>query len=176
MIVGHELSHGFDDEGMHYDGGGALRSWWSPASAAAFRARADCFDAQYSNLTIVTCHGREHINGRLTLGENIADNAGMQLAYAAWQRRAGGLDARTLMDAMQPRLESEAQLFFLAFASDWCQKVRPEFAHLALLTDVHSPAEVRVNGALQNMQQFADAYHCPPDKPMTPKHKCSLYV
>ena len=183
MIVGHELSHGFDDEGRQYDADGRLRGWWTEQSAARFKKRADCYAAQYSSISVPTSEGREPINGRLTLGENIADNAGLTLAYHAFTHRNLTSTQQSiqqsrihqLQSALQPPLESERQLFFLSFAQGWCQQVRPAFAHTALQADVHSPAVARVNGPLQNMPEFADAFNCPTHSPMRPSKRCTLY-
>ena len=151
MVVGHELSHAFDDEGRHYDGIGALREWWGKGAQEGFAERAGCVQEGYGGMGVGTSEGWERVDGRLTLGENLADNAGLQLAWAVWEGgEVGKGDAGELMRTMRPPVESEAQLFFLSFASDWCQKVRPQFAHIALQTDVHSPAVARsVNIALE---------------------------
>ena len=183
MIVGHELSHGFDDEGRRYDTLGELRGWWTDQSGARFKEKADCFAEQYGNMTVDTSSGPERINGRLTLGENIADNAGLTLAYHAFihrnltttQHDNQQTRFHQLQSALRPPLASEQQLFFLSFAQDWCQRITPAFAHAALQADVHSPAVARVNGPLQNMVEFADAFQCPVRSAMNPSKRCVLY-
>ena len=183
MIVGHELSHGWDDEGRQYDGTGRLSSWWTERSAERFKEKAECFAEQYGNISVATSKGREQINGRLTLGENIADNVGLALAYHAFthrnstaaQQSAQHSRIRQLQSALPPPLENDNQLFFLSFAQGWCQQVRPAYAHTSLQVDVHSPAVARVNGPLQNMVEFAEAFQCPAHSAMSSSKRCSLY-
>jgi len=183
MIVGHELSHGFDDEGKQYDATGRLRGWWTEESAERFKDKAECFAEQYSNMSVATNEGRERINGRLTLGENIADNAGLSLAYHAYTHRnltsthqSTDLSrTRQLQSALNPPLHSDEQLFFLSFAQGWCQRIRAEYAHTSLQVDVHSPAVARVNGPLQNMAEFAEAFSCPAHTTMNVSKRCTLY-
>ena len=183
MIVGHELSHGFDDEGRQYDGSGRLSGWWTEQSADKFKEKADCFAEQYGNISVTTSAGRERISGRLTLSENIADNAGLTLAYHAFthrnltasQRAIEHSRSQQLQSMLHPPLASDEQLFFLSFAQGWCQRMRPAFAHTALLVDVHSPAVPRVNGPLRNLPEFAEAFSCPAHSDMNPSKRCTLY-
>ncbi len=157
MIIGHEMTHGFDDQGRQFDAEGNLRDWWSPADAAAYKARAGRFAAQYGGYAALDTI---HINGEQTLGENIADNGGLRLAYRALERSLEG-QPRPLIDGLTPE-----QRFFLAFAQGWHSKTRPEYLRMLLQTDVHSPDEWRVIGPLSNMPEFAQAFDCHAGDPM----------
>lgn len=161
MIIMHEISHSYDDAGRLYDGQGALIDWWTPKSSEQFNKRANCFRSQYSNYTIEAL-GVERVNGNLTAGENIADNVGVSLAYQAYERLSKPSDA-------------ERRLFFSSFAADWCRVTTPQAADTLLMSDVHSPSEVRVNGPLSNMKEFSALYNCPVGSPMNPVNKCKLY-
>ncbi len=136
-VIGHELTHGFDDEGRHYDARGALRDWWTPADAQAFDDRAQCFVRQYGDLVAVD---DLHVDGRLTLGENIADNGGLRLALTTLHDTLVGQEA--------PGSSPEAQRLFVSWAQVWCQSVTPEAARLRALTDPRSPNRYRVNAVL----------------------------
>jgi len=172
MVIGHVLTHGFDDQGSQYDGEGNLHSWWSPQTADAFKERTGCMEHQYGNFSV----GGQHINGKLTLGENIADNGGLTAsfnAYQAWvQEEHNGKPEPGL-----PGLEelSPQHLFFLSYASVWCSNQRPEAAHVQLLTDPHSPHLYRVNGPLSNSKDFASTFQCPANSPMNPTKKCIIW-
>ncbi len=149
--IGHELTHGFDDQGRLYDGRGNLRNWWTPSDAHKFAARALCVQDQYSGYTAV-----DHIkiNGALTEGENIADLGGEILAWVAWKQQAQGraLHAR---DGLTPE-----QRFFVGFAQWACTNERPERLRADAIVDPHSPARYRINGVVANMPEFARAFHC----------------
>jgi endothelin-converting enzyme/putative endopeptidase len=157
--MGHEMTHGFDDQGRHYDGSGNLREWWTPADAAAFETRAACLVKQYDDFTAV---GDLKVNGRLTLGENIADNGGMRLAYAAL--------AKALKGAAPPPIDglTAPQRFFVAYAQAWCGSASEQDKRRRALTDPHSPGEFRVNGVVANQPEFARAFSCPAGSPMAP--------
>jgi endothelin-converting enzyme/putative endopeptidase len=158
-VMGHEMTHGFDDQGRHYDGSGNLREWWTPADAAAFEDRAACLVKQYGDFTAV---GDLKVNGRLTLGENIADNGGIRLAYAAL--------AKALKGAAPPPIDglSAPQRFFVAYAQAWCGSATDQDKRRRALTDPHSPGEFRVNGVVANQPEFARAFSCPAGSPMAP--------
>jgi len=167
MVMGHEITHGFDDQGSQYDGYGNLRSWWPKPVVDAFKERAQCFVKQYSNFTV----GRFHVNGNLTLGENIADNGGIRLAIDAYR-------LYTSQNGNEPALLQELsneQLLFLSFAQGWCQLTTPEFAEELVQRDEHSPAFARVLGPLRNLDDFAKAYNCPLGSNMNPANKCLLW-
>ncbi|KAI8078789.1 uncharacterized protein BX664DRAFT_362351 [Halteromyces radiatus] len=168
VVIGHELTHGFDNSGRLYDGDGVLSQWWSNATMEQFNEKAQCFIDQYNGFNIQGPDGQDHhVNGKMTLGENLADNGGISLAYEAFsktpQLRLSGLD-----------LSPEA-LFFINFGRVWCEKDRPERAIQKILGDVHSPARVRVNAVVQNMPDFAKAFNCPAGAPMNPIKKCKVW-
>ncbi|ORZ23069.1 hypothetical protein BCR42DRAFT_366532 [Absidia repens] len=168
VVIGHELTHGFDNSGRLYDGDGVLTQWWSNATKEQFNEKAQCFIDQYSNFSIQGPDGKEYpVNGKMTLGENLADNGGISLAYEAFsktpQARLSGIDI------------SPEALFFINFGRVWCAKERPERSVRRILGDVHSPARVRVNAAVQNMPQFAEVFNCPEGSPMNPTSKCKLW-
>jgi len=148
-VIGHEISHGFDDSGRQYDGDGNLRDWWTSADAARFKALADRLVAQYDARTVLD---GQHLNGRLTLGENIGDLSGLAVAWRAYQRSLGGQPAPAI-DGF-----SGAQRFFLGWAQVWRTKYRDENLRMRLLTDPHSPARFRVNGVVVNLDEFHDAF------------------
>jgi len=168
MVVGHELTHGFDDQGRKFDPRGALREWWDPAVSARFEERAQCVDDQYSRYEVepgVT------INGRLTLGENIADIGGLKQswdAFRAWQERHGA--PGPTVGSLTPE-----QLFFVAHGQVWCQLMSPEQARLRITTDPHSPGKFRVIGPVANHPAFAPAFRCPAGAPMNPSPKCEVW-
>ena len=167
-VIGHELTHGFDDSGRQYDADGNLRDWWTSEDAAEFKKRADCVANEYSNFSPVE---GEHINGRLTLGENGADNAGIRLAYMAL---LGGLQNGTVdkntLEGFRPQ-----QRFFLGYAQIWCQNQRPESMRTNLRTNPHSPGEFRVIGVVENMPEFAKAFGCSAGQPMVAANGCRVW-
>jgi predicted metalloendopeptidase len=160
-VIGHELTHGFDDQGRKFDATGGLADSWSAATKAQFDARAECVVQQYGN--IAPAPGT-HIDGQLTLGENIADLGGVKLAYAALHPT----NARTSSF-------NDRQLFFLSYAQSWCTNLRPEALASSLRTDPHSPASARVNAVLADTPEFAAAFSCQPGKPMAPAKACAVW-
>ena len=156
-VIGHEMTHGFDDQGRQYDPVGNLRDWWSPESAAKFKERSQAIVTQYSEYEPLP---GLHINGELTQGENIADLGGVKLAYAALQKALAG-KSREKIDGFTPE-----QRFFLSFATIWKSKQRDEDLKLRLNTDPHSPARYRVDGPLSNLPEFAKAFNIPGNSPM----------
>ncbi|MFL5320740.1 MAG: M13 family metallopeptidase [Myxococcaceae bacterium] len=161
--VGHEFTHGFDDHGRKFDRNGNLRDWWQPADAAAFEQRAQCFVDEYSKFVVVD---DKTLNGKLTLGENIADNGGMRLAYAALKKQPPGKN----IDGLTPE-----QRLFLAFAKTQCGKTTAETLRNRLLTDPHSPGKFRVNGTLANMPEFQQAFSCKAGDPMVNATRCQVW-
>jgi putative endopeptidase len=155
--IGHEMSHGFDDEGRQFDEKGNLRDWWTAEDARRYTERATVVEKQYDAYTVLDS---VHVNGKLTLGENLADVVGVSIAYDALERALGG-KPRTMIDGFTPE-----QRFFLAYAQARRANVRPEQARLAIQTDPHSPGIYRVNGPLSNMPQFAKAFGCKEGDPM----------
>ena len=167
MVMGHELTHGFDDEGRQFDAEGNLRDWWSKGVNEEFERRADCVKTQFDAYVVL---GDAHVNGKLTLGENIADLGGVKLAYAA-------LAASTPPAAPgAPRAEfTPQQEFFLGFAQGWCGKMRDEALRHMVATNPHSPPNLRVNGPLSNLPEFAQAFPCKPDAKMVKKDRCEVW-
>jgi len=155
-VIGHEMTHGFDDQGRQFDPKGNLSDWWTPADEANFKARASLIAEQFDSYEPLP---GTHINGELTLGENIADLGGLKIAYLALERSLAG-KPRTLIDGFTPE-----QRFFLAFAQIWRENMRPEAERLQLATDPHSPPRYRVLGPLSNMPEFAKAFGCTPASP-----------
>jgi len=150
-IIGHEMTHGFDDEGRQFDAQGNLRDWWTAADASEYNKRAAIVIDQYNHdLVIDTLH----LNGQQTLGENIADIGGLKLAYAAMERALQGR-ARPLIDGFTPE-----QRFFLAYAQEWGEIDRPAYARTLVQIDVHSSPQWRVETPISNMPEFAQAFHC----------------
>ena len=164
--IGHELTHGFDDEGRQFDAQGNLRDWWSKKDAAAFKQRTQCIVDQYSQYTVVD---NIKINGRLTLGEDVADFGGTVLAYAAWKATTAG---QTLppRDGFTPE-----QRFFIGLAQWACGSDRPEALRLQAATDPHSPPRHRVNGVVANLPEFAKAFACKPGQPMARAKPCQVW-
>ncbi|XP_048879417.1 endothelin-converting enzyme 1 isoform X2 [Brienomyrus brachyistius] len=168
VVMGHELTHAFDDQGREYDKDGNLRSWWKNSSVEAFKRQTQCMVEQYSNYSV----NQEPLNGRHTLGENIADNGGLKAAYKAyenWVKKNGeerGLPALKL---------TNRQLFFVAFAQVWCSVRTPESSHEGVITDPHSPSRFRVIGTVSNSLEFSKHFGCPVDSPMNPRSKCELW-
>jgi putative endopeptidase len=169
-VVGHELTHGFDDEGRKFDGNGNLSDWWTADDAKQFEAKTDCEVKEYGGFTAV---GDLKLNGQLTLGENTADNGGIRLAYAAF-----------LEDAKRKNIDVHAkdstgftpvQQFFLAYGQNWCGDTRPERLRLLVQTDGHSPDTFRINGVVQNMPEFGEAFGCKTGQPMTPVNACRVW-
>ncbi|HEV2965474.1 MAG TPA: M13 family metallopeptidase, partial [Chthoniobacterales bacterium] len=159
-VIGHEMTHGFDDQGRQFDADGNLRDWWSPQSAAEFKKRSQAIVNQYSEYEPLP---GQHVNGELTQGENIADIGGVKLAYAALQK--------ALAKNPQPRDQkidgfTPEQRFFLSFANIWRSKIRDEDQKMRLTTDPHSPAHFRVNGPLSDLPEFQKAFGIPDGSPM----------
>jgi putative endopeptidase len=156
--AGHELTHGFDDEGRHYDARGNLRDWWTSADSATFARQAQLAVQQYNGYVQVDTF---HVNGSLTLGENIADYGGALVGYDALQRALQRRGRPGLIDGFTPE-----QRFFISYAQSFRGHTRPEQLRTRVTTDPHSPEEWRVNGPLSNMPQFAQAFGCKPGDPM----------
>ncbi len=167
LVVGHELTHGFDDEGRQYDARGNLTDWWSKPVGEEFDRRAACVATQYDGYVAVD---DVKVNGKLTLGENIADLGGLTLSFQAYQASRAGKPAEPPVAGYTPE-----QQFFLAHAQAWCQQIRPENARLRAVTDPHSPARWRVNGPLSNLPAFAAAFQCKAGAPMVRAERCDIW-
>lgn len=167
MIVGHELTHGFDDSGAKFDGDGNMKNWWAKPDLEQFTARGQCVEKQYSGYEALP---RLPLNGKLTLGENIADIGGVKLAYQAYHEMLAGADRHLVADGY-----TEDQQFFLAVGQAWCSKTRDEAARMRVTVDPHSPPEFRVNGSLRNLPEFAQAWSCKDTDAMSAKNACSVW-
>ena len=166
-LIGHELTHAFDDQGARFDGAGNLTNWWQKDDETKFKDRGSCVADQYS--TFEALKG-QFINGRLTIGEDIADLGGVKLAFLAYRHLRK--DAAKLYNADG---FSEDQQFFIAHAQSWCAKARPAETQRRLMTDTHSPPKFRVYGALRNLPEFAQAFSCAPGTPMRPANACAVW-
>jgi len=168
VVAGHEISHGFDNSGANFDAKGNWNSWWTDATAAEFEARAQCLVDQYSSFYTEAEDGVQlvPVDGTKTLGENIADNGGLHVAFNAYRRRVASSSSGD---------DGDDQLFFLAYAQTWCGKVRDETAVDSFLTNTHAVGEARVNGAAMNSAAFAAAFNCCADAPMNPSNKCVIW-
>ncbi|XP_048750063.2 neprilysin-1-like [Ostrea edulis] len=172
-VIGHEMTHGFDDSGRRYDGAGNLKQWWSNASVTNFKERADCMSKQYSSYTVEEANKK--LNGKLTLGENIADNGGLKeswLAYEKWLQKSRNGKPEPFLPGLDYTPE---QLFFLNAAHVWCGLVRPEEATRRILVDPHGNFKSRVIGPLQNNEEFSKAFNCVSGSNMNPKDKCIVW-
>ncbi|HXR17832.1 MAG TPA: M13 family metallopeptidase [Terriglobales bacterium] len=164
--IGHELTHGFDDEGRQFDAHGNLRDWWTAEDAKAFEQRASCISDQYSRYVVVD---DIKINGKLTLGEDVADLGGLILAYMAWQDDTKG-QTREPIEGFTP-----AQRFFIAYGQSWCASTRDETKRLRATIDPHSPDKYRANGVVSNMPEFQEAFHCKAGSPMVRENRCRVW-
>lgn len=170
VVIGHELTHGFDDQGRKFDAQGNLHDWWTAEDGREFESRVSCVANEYSNFVAVD---DLHVNGRLTLGENTADNGGARIALMALERMIAedknGKEGRNI-DGYTPE-----QRFFLGFARVWCEKRRPEVSRTRVLTDPHSPGKFRIDGVVQNMPEFEKAWGCKAGQPMVSENACHVW-
>jgi endothelin-converting enzyme/putative endopeptidase len=168
-IVGHELTHGFDDEGRQFGANGNLSDWWTPEDAKKFEEKADCEVKEYGSFVAVD---DVKVNGKLTLGENTADNGGLRLAYIAFlaDAKRKSIDLTAKQDGYTP-----LQQFFLGHGQTWCGSTRPEQLRLQVQTDPHSPRQFRVNGVVQNITEFGQAFGCKTGQPMMPANACRVW-
>ena len=165
-VIGHELTHGFDDEGRQFDAQGNLKDWWTEQDAKAFDDRAKCIVDEYSSFTAVD---DVKVNGKLTLGENAADNGGTRIALMAYLASPAAAGAKTL-DGFTPE-----QRFFVSYGQSWCQNTRPERERMLAQTNPHSPPRYRVNGVVSNLPEFARAFSCKADAPMVRPTACRVW-
>jgi predicted metalloendopeptidase len=168
-VIGHELTHGFDDQGAKFNGEGNMLNWWTPEDKSKFEARTGCLVKEYSNITAID---DLKVAGDRTLGENTADNGGVLLAYMAYLDRAKkeGLDTAATKDGF-----TGPQRFYIAYAQNWCENTRPAYARELQAVDVHSPDKVRVNGVLVNQPGFGPAFGCKTGTPMVPASNCRVW-
>jgi len=175
VVIGHEMTHGFDDEGSQYDGHGNLREWQTAEDRKAFTERTDCVANEYSGFEAVPAQGDQpalKLNGKLTLGENTADNGGLRIAYKALLETLAA-QGKSVNDQIGGY--TEAQRYFLGFAQVWCENKTEQTARQEVLTNPHSPGRWRVNGTVQNFDQFGKAFGCKQGQPMLPAHSCRVW-
>ena len=170
VVIGHELTHGFDDQGRKYDPQGNLRDWWTEQDGKEFEKRVSCIADEYSSFVAID---DLHLNGRLTLGENTADNGGARIALMALREliasdKTGKLAEK--IDGYTPE-----QRFFLGFGRVWCQKQRPELSRMLVHIDPHSPGHYRVDGVVQNMPEFQQVWGCKAGQPMVSQNACRVW-
>ncbi len=168
-VIGHELTHGFDDEGRKFDASGNLKDWWTAEDTKKFEARTGCLVSEYGNFTAVD---DVKVNGKLTLGENTADNGGLVLAFMAYLDRAkkDGVDLKKKINGY-----TSPQRFYIAFAQNYCENSRDEAVRNQVLTDPHSPDHFRANGAIVNQPGFGPAFGCKQGTPMVPANACRVW-
>ena len=164
--IGHELTHGFDDEGRQFDAKGNLRDWWQPQDEKEFAARAQCIEDQYAQYVVVD---DVKINSKLTLGEDVADLGGLMLAYMAWRDEMQNKKLQSL-DGLTPE-----QRFFVGYGQSWCSNERPENLRMRAKTDPHSPTKYRTNGIVSNLPEFQQAFGCKTGQPMAPANRCRVW-
>ena len=166
VVIGHELTHGFDDEGRQFDASGNLRDWWTPEDAKEFLKRAQCFVDEYSSFEPVP---GTHLNGKLTLGENSADNGGLRLAFMALMKTLDGHEP--------PKIDgfTAEQRFFLSYGQIWCQNLTEQAARLQANTNPHSTGKFRVDGAVSNDPDFQKAFACHVGQPMVRNPACRVW-
>ena len=167
VVIGHELTHGFDDSGSRYDGDGNLKMWWTDADRKKFEEKVDCVSKQFSGFEV---EPGLNINGQLTLGENTADLGGMAIAFDAFKKSMEGKPRPANIDGFTPE-----QRFFLGWAQVWAENDRPEYKRLIVQSDPHSLSEFRVNGPLSNMPEFAEAYGCKLPNKMIREKQCKVW-
>jgi len=170
LVIGHELTHGFDDQGRKFDPQGNLRDWWTEQDGKEFEKRVSCVADEYSNFVAVDTM---KLNGRLTLGENTADNGGARVALAALEHMIA--DDKTGKEGQKIDGYTPEQRFFLGFGRVWCEKQRPEFLRMQVSTNPHSPGKYRVNGVVQNMPEFQKAWGCKAGQPMVAENACHVW-
>jgi len=167
MVVGHELTHGFDDKGSQFDGKGNLSGWWDDMTRKAFEVKTKCVEKQYGSFDALP---GVKLNGKLTLGENIADAGGVELAFRAYRAMRENAPEVFIADGLD-----EDQQFFVSLGQVWCSKYREAFARSRAKTDPHSQPNWRVNGSLMNTPEFASAFSCKVGSPMNPPNRCEVW-
>ncbi|CAL4068066.1 unnamed protein product [Meganyctiphanes norvegica] len=169
-VIGHEITHGFDDKGRQFDANGNLRDWWEKETEEKFLEKANCMIWQYGNYSVPELGMK--LNGKLTQGENIADNGGAKEAYLAYKTWVQDHDEEKALPGLP---YTPYQLFWINLASVWCGKKTEKSLKLGILTDSHAPYRFRINGPLSNNEDFARDWNCPLESGMNPKHKCKVW-
>ncbi len=175
VVIGHEMTHGFDDQGSKFDGKGNLREWQTADDRKKFVERTDCEVAEYGGFEAAPAHDdapQQKLNGKLTLGENTADNGGLRIAYMALLDTLAQ-EGKTIEDKIDGY--TEKQRFFLGFAQVWCENQTEQSSRQRALTDPHSPGRWRVNGTVQNFDEFGKAFGCTRGQPMYPVNSCRVW-
>jgi predicted metalloendopeptidase len=168
MVMGHELTHGFDDSGRKFDGDGVMKEWWDPAVSQRFEERTQCIEKAYSAVEV---EPGVNINGKLTLGENIADHGGIKESFNAYKSYVARHGAEpSIIDGL-----SNEQLFFVGYAQGWCTQMAPEFARFMVTVDSHSPAKYRVNLPLSHLPAFWETFQCGADRKMRAQNACEVW-
>ncbi|VDM56365.1 unnamed protein product [Angiostrongylus costaricensis] len=170
-VIGHEITHGFDDQGSQYDKDGNLHNWWSSQSLEAFDKRRRCIVEQYGNYVVPKTTYK--VNGKLTQGENIADNGGVKEALRAYRKYVANHGEEARLPGLQQF--TNTQIFFLSYAHFWCGQKKEAAAMQQVTTDEHSPEVFRVTGVLSNLREFANAFSCPVGSALNPEHKCVIW-
>lgn len=170
MVIGHELTHGFDDQGRKFDPEGNLRDWWTAQDGTEFEKRASCIADEYSNFIAVD---DLKLNGKLTLGENTADNGGARIALMALEQMIAADPASSAAQTIAGF--TPQQRFFLGAGRSWCEKRRPEYQRMLVSVDPHSPGRYRINGVVRNMPEFQKAFNCKAGQPMVPENACRVW-
>jgi putative endopeptidase len=170
IVIGHELTHGFDDQGRKFDPQGNLRDWWTAQDGTEFEKRASCVADEYSNFVAVD---DLKLNGKLTLGENTADNGGARIALMALEQMIA--NNPTSSAAQTVNGYTPQQRFFLGFGRAWCEKRRPEYSRMLVSVDPHSPGKYRVDGVVRNMPEFQKAFNCKAGQAMVPENACRVW-
>jgi endothelin-converting enzyme/putative endopeptidase len=167
-VIGHELTHGFDDQGRKFAANGDLSDWWTEADAKEFEKRAACVADEYSGFTAIA---DVHVNGKLTLGENTADNGGLRIAHMALMQTLADSGSKPgPVDGFTPE-----QRFFLGWGQIWCQNETEESARLRATVDPHSPGRYRVDGVVSNMPEFQEAFECKAGDAMVRENACRVW-
>jgi putative endopeptidase len=175
VVIGHEMTHGFDDQGSKFDGKGNLREWQTADDRKQFVERTDCEATEYSGFEAAPAHDtqpQQKLNGKLTLGENTADNGGLRIAYLALLDTLAS-EGKTIDDKIDGY--TEKQRYFLGFAQVWCENQTEQSSRQRALTDPHSPGRWRVNGSVQNFDEFGKAFGCTKGQPMYPENACRVW-
>jgi putative endopeptidase len=175
VVIGHEMTHGFDDQGSKFDGKGNLREWQTADDRKKFVERTDCEASEYGGFEAAPAHDnqpQQKLNGKLTLGENTADNGGLRIAYLALLDTLAA-EGKTIDDKIDGY--TEKQRYFLGFAQVWCENQTEQSARQRALTDPHSPGRWRVNGSVQNFDEFGKAFGCTKGQPMYPENACRVW-
>lgn len=170
-VIGHEITHGFDDQGRQYDKDGNLRDWWNSETKNRFLKKTKCIIWQYGNYTAESVN--KTLNGINTQGENIADNGGLKEAYYAYEQYEKRHGSENLLPGLEDK--TQKQLFWISAANTWCSKYRPKTLEKRIKTGVHSPGMFRVKGPFSNSVEFSRDFQCPIGSPMNPIHKCHVW-